>query len=412
MSDESCGGQGRRTQPSLSRAEREIGLEPTEIPVLALSPVSATAAAVAGVREAGYVVWVTMPGSPTIGTDPAVGALDGPDSRTAQVTEVAAAAGAPGGVLIVQPVARSEGESVIRLLVTDDDLSAGVRRIWLLLGGIGLVLFLLSIFVADRLARAMTRPITRLAETAELLGRGDVGARVQPAGPPEVASVGAALNRLGGRIGDLLISERESVADLRHRLRTPVTALRLDVEGLTDDDARGRLAADVDALDRAVDEVIRSARRATDPDAATCDAAAVVRDRMVFWSVLATHQHRPVTTSVTASPVPVRAAASDLAAALDSLVGNVFAHTGDDVAFEVRCSSASGGGAVVAVLDAGPGFAPGAGRRGESGGGSTGLGLDIARQIAESSGGSLTVARSADGRTAVTIELGPMVTGG
>ena len=57
-------------------------------------------------------------------------------------------------------------------------------------------------------------------------------------GPEEVRRVGAALNRLAGRIDELLAAERETVADLSHRLRTPLTAVRLDVESLPTPNAR------------------------------------------------------------------------------------------------------------------------------------------------------------------------------
>ena len=112
-------------------------------------------------------------------------------------------------------------------------LDAGVWRAWARARGRWpSTLFVLSLVVADRLARSMTRPITELALTAERLGRGDLAARVEPAGPDEVREVGPALNRLAARISELLTRERESVADLSHRLRTPVTALRLDAEAL------------------------------------------------------------------------------------------------------------------------------------------------------------------------------------
>src|SRR6195952_1155883 len=294
------------------------------IPVLALSPVTGTRVAVDSVRDAGYLVWVTQANGPTIGADPAQTRLDQAGATRAEVVEVGPTAGAPGGVLIAQPVARSDGSAVIRLLVTDQELTAGVTRIWLLLGGIGLVLFLLSIFVADRFARGMTEPITALSHTADRLGTGDLTARVVPDGPPEIAGVGVALNQLGSRITELLAAERESVADLSHRLRTPVTALRLDVEGLRDNDERQRLSGDITALNTAVDEIIRSARRVTNPEGARCDATAVVRDRLVFGTVLATHQERSLTARTDDGPLLVGTPASDLGAALDALVGNVF----------------------------------------------------------------------------------------
>lgn len=89
---------------------------------------------------------------------------------------------------------------------------------------------------------------------------GDLTARVVPTGPPEIREVGTALNRLAERIRELLQSDRETVADLSHRLRTPVTALRLDAEALRDPEEAERLSGDVDELQRAVDRIIRAAR--------------------------------------------------------------------------------------------------------------------------------------------------------
>ena len=74
----------------------------------------------------------------------------------------------------------------------------------------------------------------------------------------------AGLNRLAVRIGELLAHERETVADLSHRLRTPLTALRIDAESLRDGDEMARgLSADVGAVERTVSEIIREARRPT-----------------------------------------------------------------------------------------------------------------------------------------------------
>jgi signal transduction histidine kinase len=237
------------------------------------------------------------------------------------------------------------------------------------------------------------------------LSTGDVTARAPTDGPREVAAVGVALNRLADRIDQLIAEERETVADLSHRLRTPLTALRLDAEALANPDEAERVGGHVTALERMLTAIIRAARRPErEGRLPACDATEVVADRVRVWSALTDEQNRAGALSLPPGPLPVRAAAGDLAAAVDALIENVVAHTPEGVPFSVRLAP-SPDGAVLEIGDAGPGIPPDAERRGRSDRGSTGLGLDIARRCAEAGGGSMTIGRSAQGGALVTLRL-------
>ena len=305
-----------------------------------------------------------------------------PAVRLARARGQALTVSSRGDLELVVPVVGASGTSVVRTVVTRTELNRGVHRAWLILAGLGLILVLLGLAVADRLARTIVAPIGELSAVSHRLARADLTARAEPAGPPELREVAGALNHLAGRIQDLLAAERERVADLSHRLRTPLTALRLETEALRDPEESARIAAAADGVARAVTAVIQQARRPESPATpARCDAAAVVGGRVAFWAVLAEDTGRYFSADLPPGPVPVPVAADDLAAVLDALLGNVFAHTPDGTAFAVSLRAVAGG-AVLEVTDAGAGFPAEAAGRGASGGGSTGLGLDIARQVA------------------------------
>jgi signal transduction histidine kinase len=315
----------------------------------------------------------------------------------------------PGGeeILVAIQGLPSNGTAVVRTFVSNAEMSGGVVQAWLVLGLLGLILLGLGVAVADRLVGTVTRPIGELARVSHVLAGGDLDARASPEGPHEVREVAHGLNHLAGRIRDLIWQERESIADLSHRLRTPLTALRLEVEAMPEAaDPEGGLLSQVQALEDAVTSLIEDARtRGGAPGC--CDAAQVVADRAAFWSVLAQDQGRAMRVDAAAGPLPVAVAGAELGACLDALLGNVFAHTPQRTGFAVRLTQRTGGGAHLAVTDDGPGFPQGDPvRRGSSGGGSTGLGLDIARQAAQASGGSLTIENSATGAR-VVVELGP-----
>jgi signal transduction histidine kinase len=375
--------------------------------IVATSPSAASlrASVLQLISADGLPASVFLPDGKTVLGDPA------PRTRAvllAQQGHSFTAEAATGGREVLAAVGGlSGGTVVVRVFVSDAELSRGVPRAWLILAGFGLVLLALGVLAADRLVGTVTRPIGELAKVSHRLAAGDLEARARPHGPPEVREVGGALNHLAGRIRDLIWQERESVADLSHRLRTPLTALRLEAEAVpASADPDGRLAAQVVAMEKAVTSLIESARLRTG-EPGRCDAAQVIGERAAFWSVLADDQGRDMRVELAPGPVLVGVAATELGACMDALLGNVFAHTAEGTAFAVRLTDRAGGGAMVSVEDEGPGFPPGDPvRRGASGGGSTGLGLDIARQTAEASGGSLSV-RTGPGGGLVVVELGP-----
>jgi signal transduction histidine kinase len=311
-----------------------------------------------------------------------------------------------GGREIVFAVRDATGTfAVIRAFVPDSELTRGVARAWLLLALLGVVLLGVSLLVADRLARRLVRSTIALAEVSNRLAGGDLAARADPSAPNEIGAVARSLNHLGGRISELLDEERETIADLSHRVRTPLTALRLEAEALPPADAE-RIGAGVDAVQRAVTKAIDEARQRSTDTGAGCDAAEVVRERVDFWAALAEDTDRALRRDVAAGPLPVRVGRADLAACVDALLGNVFAHTPDGTGFGVRLVARPGGGAVLSVDDAGPGLPEHTlVRRGESGAGSSGLGLDIARRTAQRGGGQFRLDRSELGGLRATVEL-------
>jgi signal transduction histidine kinase len=240
-----------------------------------------------------------------------------------------------------------------------------------------------------------------LAAVSHRLGRGELEDRADESAPGELGVVAGALNGLAGRIAEALREERETIADLSHRVRTPLTTLRMEAESLSEEDS-ARIVAGVEAVNRAVTDVIQQARR-RGADPASTDAAAVVRARVAFWAVLAEDTDRELTVDVPAGPLPVALGQADLEACVDALLGNVFAHTPHGTPFAVRLSALPGG-ARLEVADSGPGLPSGAVlERGVSGSGSSGLGLDIVRRAAERTGGSVRLAPGSSGGLTVTV---------
>ncbi len=306
---------------------------------------------------------------------------------------------------VVVPVVTREGTAVVRVGLLPGDLTEGVGRAWLVLGLLGLGMIALAVVVADRLGRSFVRPVGELAVTAERLGGGELEARVSALrARPKWSRLGwpSTSWRGGWRCCSPRSGSRSQTCRTGCGHRSP--RLRLRAEAVDDPEAAAALLAQVDRLQREVDELIHSARRGSRSTSGV-DLGLVARNRSDFWLVLADEQGRSFRIDLPTSPVIVEADVSEVAAVIDALVGNVFAHTPAGVGFDLVVR-AEIGMAVLSVDDAGPGFPDRAVvRRGESRAGSTGLGLDIASRFAERNGGSLVAGSSPLGGARVEVRL-------
>ncbi|MEV0402909.1 HAMP domain-containing sensor histidine kinase [Actinoallomurus sp. NPDC050550] len=327
------------------------------------------------------------------------------DLATATARGRAFSAPAPGGYVLLQPVALDQDRTaIVEVYLPRQDLARGVRAAWITLTLVAAVLVAGSVVVADRLGSRVVGSARTLARAATALGGGDLRTRIDPQGPPELREAGRAFNTMADRVEQLLAAERELIADLSHRLRTPLTAMRLNAAALGPEPAAEQTRLAVTRLEEEVDKIIRSARKPK--ETSRCDAAEVLRDRMAFWSALAEDQERGCELIGAEQSVAVPVPRAELSAVLDSLLGNVFRHTPEGTAFAVTLHAGAGLVGIL-VADAGPGISDpeAALRRGSSGGGSTGLGLDIARRMAEAIGGDVRIDRSALGGAQVQIWL-------
>jgi len=349
-------------------------------------------------------VGLVLPDGSTLGTVEA----RGEEIELGRESESAFTVDTGDALVLLVPVEMTDGVAVIRIRIPTSEVEQGVAEAWAILAGVAVLLLTAGVVVADRLASSVTRPAVALADASRRVADGDLSVRVSPAGPPELQRAARGFNDLASRLMGLVAEERQDVADLAHRLRTPLSALQLDVEAVDDPDLRERLVGDVTELEHAVDTVIREARRpirlALTP---VSDLADVTRERVAFWSALAEEQCRPWSAHIADVSLTVGVPREELGAVVDALLDNVFTHTPAGTGFEVAAAAAGPGRARLVVRDEGPGFdastpdAPFG-----SAPGHTGLGLDIATRTAHAGGGTLEVVD--DDGAVVVLEL-PLV---
>jgi signal transduction histidine kinase len=285
---------------------------------------------------------------------------------------------------------------------------------------------LLVVAVATRpLARRLSRPVEELTAAARRLGQGDLRARVPSRarrrghgrGIDELEALTGAFNEMADRVERIVRGQRELLANVSHELRSPLARIRVALElvSRTGDDGT-RLAAverDLADLDRLIADVLATARL---DETGLPSHLGVVDVRALLTDLAARARHDPVVggREVLVEEGPALSIVADealLRRALWNLVENAATHGAPPIAL-----SAVGDGDVVrlGVTDQGPGI-PAAERArvlepfvrldrartpttGMTAG--TGLGLTLARRVAEVHGGSIAVgaASTAGGR--------------
>jgi signal transduction histidine kinase len=266
----------------------------------------------------------------------------------------------------------------------------------------------LVVLIVVPMLRRITLPLRRLAELADRLGRGEAIEPVPEAGPEEVRRTTRAFNRMQERLSRFVEDRTRMLAAIGHDLRTPITSLRLRAELLDDEEARGRILATLDEMQRMVEASLAFAREEASRGATrTVDLGALVESVCADLADLGQ--------DVAFQPGERLAFAcrpDSLRRAARNLVENAVRY-----GRRARVSVAAAGGELrIVVDDDGPGipadalervFAPFVrleeSRSGDTGG--VGLGLAIARTIARAHGGDVRLTNRPEGGLRAEIVL-------
>ncbi|MFF7730745.1 ATP-binding protein [Streptomyces sp. NPDC008001] len=301
----------------------------------------------------------------------------------------------PEGGVIADARKGEQGE-LVRVEESRSTVSREVGRTLLVILAVALLAVVAAVFLAVRQANRLTAPLTDLAETAERLGSGDPRPRHRRYGVPELDRVADVLDSSAERIARMLTAERRLAADASHQLRTPLTALSMRLEEITLTDqpetVKEEATIALTQVERLTDVVQRLLTNSRDPkssSAVTFDLDEVIKQQIEEWRPASRSEGRAI---VRSGKQGLRAVGTPGAVAqvLATLIENSLMHGDGTVALRTRVT---GNQAVVEVTDEGPGVPPDLGarvfERTVSGRNSTGLGLAVARDLAEADGGRL-----------------------
>jgi signal transduction histidine kinase len=323
-----------------------------------------------------------------------------------QLIRSTAAAVAIAVVVTLAPVAfalwraAATGQGLVVNWLSNDSVASASLQLLGIIVVLAVVALAAGVFVAMRQANKLVLPVTQLAERAGRLGAGE--SRIQPmqSGIAELDQVSQVLARSAQRVTRTMAAERDFASDASHQLRTPLTALlmRLEEIAVTDDlevvQEEATIAiAQVERLTRVVDDLMSRTRRRGDEPTASVSLDSVIAALQREWQPAFEQARRSVRVHGERGLV-VQATPVALSQVLSTLLENSLAHGRGTVDVHARRSGPS---VVVEVSDQGEGvpasIAPHIFERSVTTTG-TGLGLALARDLAESNGGRLELVQA------------------
>jgi signal transduction histidine kinase len=297
-------------------------------------------------------------------------------------------------VLAVPVLSGSRVTGVVRAARPMSELRLRVVLTWLGMGGLAGAAIGVSWLLARRFTTRLVRPLEELAAAAGQLGDGDFTARSPRAGIPEIDQVGETLDATATRIGETLERERAFSAEASHQLRTPLTGLRLQLEAALETPAADPYAAiragiaSADRLERTIEDLLALGRERRAPRA-ELDLGALLDEVRQAGEALLQPQGRALRI-VRDDPPPAHVAAAAVRQVLGVLLDNAATHGRGTVTVVARDA---GDALAIDVTDEGPDL-------GETDPFATaptghGIGLRLARGLAEAEGGRLRLSRPA-----------------
>ena len=281
----------------------------------------------------------------------------------------------------------------------DDAVTARIRGISTVAG----ITLLFAALVALIIATGVTRRLTKLRQVTEEFSNGDFSVRAElSGGAPEIQSLARSFNKMADQLEKLIAQQRAFAADASHQLRTPLTALTLRLERVSELLALDPVAA-ADRLDAAMIETDRLQRlvegllvlsrsEAKAIDTTKQDASAFARERAENWDALAAEQG--VAIALTIPKVTyVQAISGAVEQVIDNYIDNALevAPEGSTITISI---SVDPDFTKISVLDEGPGLPPADLARAfnrfwraRSDAHGSGIGLAIVDRLVEASGG-------------------------